>query len=111
VNLKALQREASDWSKRNFGPHHGTGYRNLLGLMEEVGELSHAHLKHEQGIRTNEDHHAKKVDAVADILIFLVNYCDSQGIDLDDAVEKTWAEVSQRDWTKNRQTGGCGCGR
>ena len=32
--------------------------------MEELGELSHAHLKALQGVRVNEDHDAKKLDAV-----------------------------------------------
>ena len=51
MQLGEIQKLSVDWSKRNFGDHYGTGYRNLLGLSEEVGELCHAQLKGEQGIR------------------------------------------------------------
>jgi NTP pyrophosphatase (non-canonical NTP hydrolase) len=70
----------------------------LLGVVEEVGELSHAHLKLEQGIRINEDHKTKQVDAVGDIVVFLAHYCTLQGIDFGLAVKTCWNEVKQRDW-------------
>jgi NTP pyrophosphatase (non-canonical NTP hydrolase) len=99
MNLSALQFNASEWSKRNFGPHYGSGYRNLLGITEEVGELCHAQLKGEQGIRhTPEEILELKKDAVGDILIFLCNYCDSQGIDLDECASIAWDEIKNRDW-------------
>jgi NTP pyrophosphatase (non-canonical NTP hydrolase) len=104
-DLKAFQAEQKAWSRRNFGEIVGTGYRALLGAGEEMGELFHAHLKAEQGIRTNEDHHAAKVDAVADVIIYLADYCTGQGIDLEDALRTTWEQVRQRDWTKNKETG------
>ena len=111
MTFDRLQNEASEWSLRNFGPHYGTGYRNLLGIMKEVGELAHAHLKAEQGIRTSEDHAAAKIDAVADIMIFLVNYCDSQNINLNDAIEATWAKVkARRAPTARRAMRPCCCG-
>jgi len=38
-----------------------------MGLVEEVGELAHAHLKNEQGIRgTPEEHVQAKVDAIGE---------------------------------------------
>jgi NTP pyrophosphatase (non-canonical NTP hydrolase) len=69
--------------------------------MEEVGELAHAHLKHDQGIRGLEDQdlaHTQKVDAVGDIVIYLASYCTANNIDLEAAVKKTWEEVKARDW-------------
>jgi len=98
MNLAQLQKEVQEWSTRNFGGKHGTGYRPLLGVAEEVGELCHAHLKTEQGIRNNEDHDAAKRDAVGDIVIYLVDYCAGQDIDMARAVVDTWAKVSQRNW-------------
>ena len=95
--LRQLQDEQRPWVAHNFAGRHP--YYPLLGAMEELGELSHAHLKALQGIRgTPEEHHAAKVDAVADIIIFLSDYCTAEGIDLQDAVERTWAEVRKRDW-------------
>ena len=104
MDLKELQVNASSWSKRNFGEHHGTGYRNLLGVSEEVGELCHAQLKGEQVIRhTPDEILAMKKDAVGDIVIFLCNYCDSQGISIDDCVKSAWDEIKNRDWTKQQR--------
>lgn len=101
MNLFRLQVEVGEWSQRNFGDQ--PSYRPLLGVVEEVGELSHAHLKHEQGIRGMDDQLAKaaKVDAVADIIVYLADYCHRSEIDLDKAVTETWEKVSRRNWKDN----------
>lgn len=104
INLRKLQQEQKEWSERNF-PTQNTPYRPLLGIMEEVGELSHAHLKAEQGIRINEDHQAAKFDAIGDIVIYLSDYCNKNGFDLQDCISKTWDQVKHRDWTKNKING------
>ena len=103
-NLQKFQQEQKEWSERNF-PTQNTSYRPLLGVMEEVGELSHAHLKAEQGIRVNEDHQAAKFDAIGDIVIYLSDYCNKNGFDLQDCISKTWDQVKQRDWNKNKING------
>jgi NTP pyrophosphatase (non-canonical NTP hydrolase) len=103
-SLKEYQERHDKWQKRNFGGKHGSGYRPLLGVVEEVGELSHAHLKSEQGIRNNEDHEANKKDAVADIIIYLSDYCTGQGIDLEKTLKETWDQVLKRDWKTNPDT-------
>jgi len=78
----------------------------ILGVVEEVGELSHAYLKREQGIRgTREQHDASIVDAVGDIVLFLSGFCSVEGIDLMDCIEKSWEEVSRRDWVSNKGDG------
>ncbi len=104
TTLKQLQREQQEWSEYNFGPHDG--WEPLLGVMEEVGELSHAHLKDVQGIRTDENHKMAKVDAVGDILIYLADYCTQEGIDMEQAMSETWRNVKKRDWTKDKVDGG-----
>lgn len=83
-------------------------YHGLLGMAEELGELMHAFLKAEQGIREHadgEDWKEAAGDACADLLIFMCSFCNTHGIDLADAVEKAWAEVSQRDWQRWPRTG------
>ncbi len=91
--------EVGNWATQNFGKQEP--YRPLLGVMEEVGELCHAQLKSEQGIRTNEDHEEDKVDAIGDIVIYLAHYCDLIGVDLSVCINRTWDKVKQRDWNKN----------
>ncbi len=104
MDLAQLQQEVATWSKHNFPynePHHP-----LLGLAEEVGELSHAHLKMEQGIRGTESEHMNaKYDAVGDIIIYLADYCFRNGIKLNLAVIQAWDEVKNRDWIKYPRNG------
>jgi NTP pyrophosphatase (non-canonical NTP hydrolase) len=104
MNLDILQKEVGEWSRRNF-PNNKT-YHPLLGIGEETGELMHAHLKLEQGIRgTPEEHVAAKKDAVGDIMIYMADYCERNGLDLDECVELAWGEVKQRDWRKHQEKG------
>lgn len=110
LTFRALQDQQRPWVKHNFGDR--PAYYPLLGAVEELGELAHAHLKQEQGIRTTEDHEANAKDAVADTIIFLADYCSSRGWDLQEIVEVTWADVRKRDWkadaalAKGREEGG-----
>ena len=105
MDFRQLQDEQRPWVARNF-PGRPSWYP-LLGVMEELGELAHAHLKQAQGIRyTPEEARAKKVDAVADIVTFLADYCSAEGIDLQAAVEETWQHVRKRDWASDPMTGG-----
>jgi NTP pyrophosphatase (non-canonical NTP hydrolase) len=83
--------------------HHGA-----LGAAEEIGELCHALLKLEQGIRGNGDR-AKALrdmaDAVADTIIFLSSLCNTFGLDLQETVWGTWRQVRTRDWRRWPDTG------
>ncbi len=104
MTFNQFQREQKEWAARNFKGH--VAWHALLGLVEEVGELSHAHLKTVQGIRdTPHVHYNAKIDAVGDILIYLADYCTMSGINLDQAVTSTWAKVKKRDWAKYPHTG------
>jgi NTP pyrophosphatase (non-canonical NTP hydrolase) len=104
VNLTQLQNEQAAWAERNFGTV--TVDSQLLGVMEEVGELAHAVLKSEQGIRgSRELHNAEAADATGDIVIYLAGVASTLGIDMEQAVTDTWASVSQRDWRKHPETG------
>ena len=103
LTLRQLQEEMRPWVLHNFGKR--PSYWPLLGAVEEIGELCHAHLKNEQKIRTNEDHREQKLDAIGDILIYLADYCSAENIDLQQVLEDTWESVKLRDWKKNSQTG------
>ena len=96
MRLRQLQDEQRPWVQHNFG--NRPSWMPLLGVMEELGELAHAHLKRAQGIRTTEDHDAKARDAVGDIVVYLADYCSATGIDLERTVAEVWAEVKRRDW-------------
>ena len=101
MDLKQLQTQVSEWSGRNFPD--GEPWEPVMGLAEEVGELSHAFLKQHQGIRLDEDHEAEMKDAVGDVVIYLADVCHRNGMDLADCVTVAWNEVKQRDWNKHRE--------
>lgn len=130
MTIRQLQRENALWAKNNFQDSCNVPHRPLLGLVEEIGELgdeinglgnamvtelaravgriAHSRLKREQSIRIGEDHIKAAQDAIADIMIFLVHYCETEGWDCDDIVTKVWAEVKCRDWTKDKVNAGIG---
>lgn len=107
MNLAVFQAAQSRWCARQpFAG--GPAWHPLLGIFEEAGELAHAYLKQEQGIRgTKAQHTAAKQDAVGDILTYLADYCTREGFDLQAILEHVWAQVSQRDWNTNPATGDC----
>lgn len=45
---------------------------------------------------------AKRADAVADIMIFLLDYCTRHKIDIERNFDAVLSEVLQRDWSKTR---------
>ncbi len=114
--LADLQDLQGRWQEYNFGSQ--PSYRLLLGLTEEIGELSHSHLKSEQGIRRNEDHLSKAQDAVGDIVIYLAGYCNARHAespgdgwdDLHGIVERTWNQVCKRNWVEKPDTAHEGLG-
>lgn len=95
-NLKQFQREHAAWEQRNFGKQ--PAYRLLMGVVEELGELTHALLKQEQGIRAHENLVEKEKDAIGDLVVFLTGYCTARGYDLEDVLASVWDQVKLRDW-------------
>lgn len=98
-----LQQAVVAWTDHNFPDQ--PAYRPLLGIAEEVGELSHAHLKGEQGVRTDEDHEANAQDALGDMFVYMCHYAERRGWNLADCIRKAWCEVLERDWRKNKEKG------
>lgn len=106
MDLSVLQSEHREWLSHNFPDQ--TDHQGLLGVAEEVGELCHAHLKYEQGIRrmTAGEFREKGADAIGDIVIYLTSYCNTNGFDLDECVQDAWKQVQMRDWRANPEDGG-----
>lgn len=104
IDITPLQGEIAEWARRNFPSE--TGDTCLLGVVEEVGELCHIELKSRMGIRYEESElRPKELDAVGDIVIFLMAYCNHRGINLASTVLNVWQEVKQRDWQKYPKNG------
>jgi hypothetical protein len=102
--VNKLQEELHAWRQYNFP--NADAAQQLLGVVEEVGELSHAHLKQMQGIRGDDDLHiAEAQDAVGDIVIYLMGYCSYRGWSFTELIEATAAHVLGRDWIADPVTG------
>lgn len=104
MNFQELQDGVKEWANHNFPKTKP--YYPLLGVQEEVGELSHVYLKREQKIRGTYDEHTEGIcDAVGDIVVFLADFCNRNGINLNNCVKSAWQEASQRDWIKYPKNG------
>lgn len=109
--IRHYQFAIAEWNEDNFGKLKDVPqnrYRTLLGIGEEVGELMHAHLKEEQGIRgyNASRAYAEKCDALGDIFVYMCAYAHFNGIDLERAIHDTWEKVvSKRDWKERPDEG------
>lgn len=79
LDWTSLIREHVDWEAYNF-PKVGI-FDQLMGIQEEIGELTHHYLKMKQDIRNNEDHINEMKDAVGDATIYLLGAMHSLSID------------------------------
>jgi NTP pyrophosphatase (non-canonical NTP hydrolase) len=108
-NLTDLQKVLFKWCDKNFPLNNEDGTEQFLGVVEEVGELSHVILKKRQEIRGyfKKDPKAKAEaqDAVGDIVIYMMNYCSYQGWNFDKILRETADKVMGRDWNKFPKNG------
>lgn len=105
--LRDLQNRLAAWQGRNFGAQEP--FTMALGLQEEVGELSHAVLKHMQKIRGMEDSEkfrAMAGDAAGDIFVYLVNFLTSLRLDAGTLFLETSERVMKREWKTDSHNGG-----
>lgn len=97
LTFALLQAEQKSWVKHNFPGR--TFEEPFKGMVEELGELSHALLKQKQNIRgTFEEHEESIKDSIGDLIIFCSDFCEARGLDFQKIVEETWGQVKIRDW-------------
>lgn len=102
--LQRVQFQLIPWQAYNFPGR--PSWQPLLGAVEEIGELAHAFLKLSQGIRGTRVAHLEAMeDAIGDTIVFLCDFGNSQGIDVERALDRTWEKVRHRDWQRSRATG------
>jgi NTP pyrophosphatase (non-canonical NTP hydrolase) len=102
--LSDYQDEVRAWADRNFPK--SSDQDAFEGIVEELGELSRARLKRRQGIRGEPvGWLGKEMDALGDILVYMLDYAGRRGIDLQACLELAWHEVKQRDWIKFPKNG------
>lgn len=78
--FEELRKEQYAWQVANFPEDKRTPALLLLGMQEEIGELSRAFLKAKQGIRGSEQYHLfSAIDALGDIGIYYMGYLNLIG--------------------------------
>lgn len=106
ISIDDIQDKLSKWSLDTFGDNtQNPPIYCILGMIEELGELSHSFLKLNQGIRTNENHEELMRDAIGDIVMFMMDFCSRMGWSLSEIIEEVFKEVIERDWKGNPETG------
>lgn len=107
LTIRNTQKEVREWAERNFADtwEEGQPMDPFLGIVEEVGEISHAILKFKQGIREYDANkmHSEVRDGIGDLFIYMCDFCSRMGYDFQEIVEITWDQVKQRDWNKQRE--------
>jgi NTP pyrophosphatase (non-canonical NTP hydrolase) len=80
--IKEVLTDHPTWEFNNFGEQEPI--KPLLGMQEEIGELSQAVLKHSQGIRsgTEEEVKDKIRDAIGDVVVYLISFCNKANVGL-----------------------------
>lgn len=76
-----------DWSRARKIIPNATPESQLLKAVSEMGELADAHNKGQKDAAR---------DAVGDIVVCLVNYCELSGTSLAECVDGAWNEIKDR---------------
>lgn len=113
-DLKRAQEIFAEWLNNNFKTTANDPGSQFEGIVEEVGELARARLKSRQRIRefaANGSSYEAEMDAIGDILIYLISYCNARGFSIASIFNKTAQNVLKRDWNKYPRTGGWANGK
>jgi len=84
--MKNIIADIQAWSTER-GLNKQAPAKQLLKLVEEVGELSAAY---------NKRHTLDEIDSVGDILVVLTIYCQQRGLSIEDCLEAAYEEISER---------------
>jgi len=88
-----------DWANQRGLIDGGNPATQTVKLMEEVGELSAAHLSNEKPAKKK----ALISDAIGDIVIVLTNLAAMHGLRIEDCINSAFAEIVNR---KGKMVGG-----
>ncbi len=100
--LSLRQDDLQNWQHRNF--RDSLSADMIIGMAEELGELSHWYLKRKQGIREGVkggDFKAEIGDTFADVVIYGIQLMTNEGIDAEQVIKDTIIKVLKRNWKDN----------
>jgi len=102
VTIRQAQQQVDEWIK-TVGVRYFGELTNLGILMEEVGELSRIMVRKygEQSFKES-DKQTEMAGEMADILWVLMCLANQTGVDLTDALEKSFDKKNVRDATRHK---------
>lgn len=100
MTLEELQQQVDAWIKQ-YGVRYFSELTNMTCLTEEVGELARiiARRYGDQSFKAGENHDPS--EEMADILWVLVCLANQTGVDLTEAMRKSFEKKTQRDATRH----------
>ena len=100
MTLEELQQQVDAWIKQ-YGVRYFSELTNMTCLTEEVGELARIMARRygDQSFKAGENHDPS--EEMADILWVLVCLANQTGVDLTEAIRKSFEKKSQRDATRH----------
>lgn len=102
MTLKELQQQVDAWIKQ-YGVRYFSELTNMACLTEEVGELARIMARQygDQSFKEGETHDPS--EEMADILWVLVCLANQTGVDLTEAMRKSFEKKTRRDATRHLQ--------
>lgn len=87
IKMNSVKEKVILWAKERNITNPDNAHKQLLKLVEEVGELTAAVLK---------DKLEEKQDAIGDIQVVLIILCEQLGIDMDQALSSAYEVIKNR---------------
>lgn len=100
MTLEELQQQVDAWIKQ-YGVRYFSELTNMTCLTEEVGELARIMARRygDQSFKAGENHDPS--EEMVDILWVLVCLANQTGVDLTEAIRKSFEKKTQRDATRH----------
>lgn len=102
MDIKELQKRVDDWIK-TYGVRYFSELTNMAVLTEEVGELARVMARRygDQSFKPGEKDNLS--EELADVLWVLTCIANQTGVDLEAAIEASFAKKSSRDATRHKE--------
>ncbi len=102
MEIKELQKRVDGWI-RTYGVRYFSELTNMAVLTEEVGELARVMARRygDQSFKAGEKDNLS--EELADVLWVLTCIANQTGVDLEAAIEASFAKKSSRDATRHKE--------
>ncbi len=102
MEIKELQKRVDEWI-RTYGVRYFSELTNMAVLTEEVGELARVMARRygDQSFKSGEKDNLS--EELADVLWVLTCIANQTGVDLEAAIEASFAKKSSRDATRHKE--------